>query len=84
MGFSQGVFDLLQLPDLLPIHTLSIGREKLTSLAFSPAGDWIAVGGSLGGMAGGVGWGGLNGGLNGCSSLPFLSWFCLLGGNGAP
>lgn len=41
VGFSGGVFELLQLPDLQPLHTLSIGQEKLTSLAFSPAGDWV-------------------------------------------
>ncbi|KAL4425513.1 hypothetical protein ABPG75_009529 [Micractinium tetrahymenae] len=44
VGFSHGIFELLQLPDLTTVHTLSIGREKLSSLAFNPAGDWIAVG----------------------------------------
>jgi hypothetical protein len=43
VGFSAGIFELLQLPDLQPLHTLSVGREKLTALAFSPAGDWVAV-----------------------------------------
>ncbi|PSC76313.1 periodic tryptophan 2-like protein [Micractinium conductrix] len=44
VGFSHGIFELLQLPDLTTVHTLSIGREKLSSLAFNALGDWIAVG----------------------------------------
>jgi periodic tryptophan protein 2 len=44
VGFSNGVFELLQLPDLTTVHTLSIGRERLSSLEFNAAGDWIAVG----------------------------------------
>ncbi|PRW59321.1 periodic tryptophan 2-like protein [Chlorella sorokiniana] len=44
VGFSSGIFELLQLPDLTTVHTLSIGREKLSSLVFNGAGDWIAVG----------------------------------------
>ena len=45
VGHSNGVFDLLQLPDLCLVHTLSVGKEPITSLAFnSPHGDWIAVG----------------------------------------
>ena len=43
-GFSNGIFDLLQLPDLTTIHTLSVGRERISSLAFNAGGDWIAVG----------------------------------------
>ena len=44
VGFSSGLFELLQLPDATTIHTLSIGREPLTSLAFNLSGEWIAVG----------------------------------------
>lgn len=44
VGFSNGLFELLQLPDNTTIHTLSVGREKITSLAFNPSGDWVAVG----------------------------------------
>jgi periodic tryptophan protein 2 len=43
-GFSTGLFELLQLPDLQTIHTLSVGRERVTSLAFNAAGDWLALG----------------------------------------
>lgn len=44
VGFSNGLFELLQLPDLTTIHTLSIGRERISSMAFNDNGDWIAVG----------------------------------------
>jgi periodic tryptophan protein 2 len=44
VGFSNGLFELLQLPDNTTIHTLSVGREKITSLTFSPSGDWVALG----------------------------------------
>jgi WD40 repeat protein len=44
VGFSAGLFELLQLPDLATIHTLSIGRERISSLAFNAGGDWVAVG----------------------------------------
>jgi periodic tryptophan protein 2 len=44
VGFSSGLFELLQLPDLTTIHTLSIGREAISSLAFNAGGDWVAVG----------------------------------------
>ena len=43
-GFSNGIFDLLQIPDLTPVHTLSVGREPLTALAWGLRGDWVAVG----------------------------------------
>ncbi len=41
-GLSTGIFDLHQLPSFEPIQTLSISRERITSLAFNAAGDWIA------------------------------------------
>ncbi|KXZ50608.1 hypothetical protein GPECTOR_15g291 [Gonium pectorale] len=44
VGLSGGVFDLYQLPDFSCLHTLSIGRERITSLAFNHTGDWLAVG----------------------------------------
>ena len=44
VGFSNGLFELLQLPDATTIHTLSIGRDTITSLAFTPSGEWVAVG----------------------------------------
>lgn len=44
IGFSTGLFELLQLPDMSSIHTLSIGREPISSLTFDPNGNAIAVG----------------------------------------
>jgi periodic tryptophan protein 2 len=44
VGFSNGLFELLQLPDNTTIHTLSVGREKITSLTFNRSGDWVALG----------------------------------------
>ena len=44
VGFSHGVFELLQLPELQTIQTLSIGREAVTSLCFNTSGEWLAVG----------------------------------------
>ncbi|KAG2492638.1 hypothetical protein HYH03_009054 [Edaphochlamys debaryana] len=44
VGYTSGVFDLLSLPDAAPLHSLSIGRERLTALAFNGTGDWLAVG----------------------------------------
>lgn len=46
VGFSGGLFELLQLPDLITIHTLSIGKDPITSIAFNSSGEWIAVGSS--------------------------------------
>ncbi|KAL6776538.1 UTP1 [Auxenochlorella protothecoides x Auxenochlorella symbiontica] len=43
-GFSNGVFDLLQLPDAVIVHTLSIGSQAINSLAWNAAGDWVAAG----------------------------------------
>nr|ADF43197.1 UTP1m [Chlamydomonas reinhardtii] len=44
VGFSGGVFDLYSLPDFANLHTLSVGQERITSLAFNDTGDWLAVG----------------------------------------
>lgn len=44
IGFTNGVFDLYQLPDFSNVHTLSIGRQRISSVAFNQSGDWIAVG----------------------------------------
>lgn len=44
VGFSRGLFELLQLPDLTTVHTLSIGRDPITSMCFNASGEWIVVG----------------------------------------
>jgi hypothetical protein len=38
VGYTNGLFDLHQLPDFSNIHTLSISRERITAMAFSPVG----------------------------------------------
>ncbi|KAK0523689.1 U3 snoRNP protein [Tilletia horrida] len=45
-GFSSGVFTLHELPSFTMIHSLSISSEKITSVAISPSGDWLAFGAS--------------------------------------
>ena len=44
VGFSKGLFELLQLPDLTTVHTLSIGSDPITSMCFNRSGEWIVVG----------------------------------------
>jgi periodic tryptophan protein 2 len=44
VGFSNGVFGLWEMPHFTNIHTLSISQEKISSLAISPSGEWLAFG----------------------------------------
>lgn len=44
VGFSTGVFGLWEMPDFTPVHTLSISNEKISSVAVSPGGEWLAFG----------------------------------------
>ncbi|KAH7912190.1 quinon protein alcohol dehydrogenase-like superfamily [Hygrophoropsis aurantiaca] len=44
VGFSTGVFGLWELPAFTNIHTLSISQEKISSVAISPSGEWLAFG----------------------------------------
>lgn len=44
VGFSSGVFGLWELPTFTNIHTLSISQEKISSVAISPSGEWLAFG----------------------------------------
>lgn len=44
VGFSTGVFGLWEMPDFTNIHTLSISQEKISSVAISPTGEWLAFG----------------------------------------
>ena len=46
VGFSRGLFELLQVPDLTTIHTLSIGTDPISSMCFNGSGEWVAVGSS--------------------------------------
>lgn len=44
VGFSRGLFELLQLPDLTTVHTLSIGHDPIDSMCFNDSGEWVVVG----------------------------------------
>lgn len=46
VGFSTGVFGLWEMPDFTSIHTLSISNEKISSVAVSASGEWLAFGAS--------------------------------------
>ncbi|KAK6909144.1 hypothetical protein I203_103159 [Kwoniella mangroviensis CBS 8507] len=44
VGFSTGVFGLWEMPSFTSIHTLSISNEKISSVAVSASGEWLAFG----------------------------------------
>jgi len=44
VGFSTGIFGLWEMPGFSNIHTLSISQEKISSVAISPSGEWLAFG----------------------------------------
>ncbi|WVQ83639.1 hypothetical protein IAT38_005781 [Cryptococcus sp. DSM 104549] len=44
VGFSTGVFGLWEMPGFTPVHTLSISNEKISSVAVSASGEWLAFG----------------------------------------
>ncbi|KAF9051423.1 WD40-repeat-containing domain protein [Panaeolus papilionaceus] len=44
VGFSTGVFGLWEMPAFSNIHTLSISNEKISSVAISRSGEWLAFG----------------------------------------
>jgi periodic tryptophan protein 2 len=43
-GFSTGIFTLYKMPGFEMVHTLSVSRERLSSVKFSDSGDWLALG----------------------------------------
>jgi periodic tryptophan protein 2 len=43
-GFSNGLFELYQLPEFSPLQALSISQERITAAAFNANGDWLALG----------------------------------------
>ncbi|CAK1551545.1 unnamed protein product [Leptosia nina] len=43
-GFSNGIFFLHEMPDVNLIHTLNISEHRISSVAMSPQGDWVAFG----------------------------------------
>lgn len=44
VGFSSGVFGLWEMPSFTNVHSLSISQEKITSVAISESGEWLAFG----------------------------------------
>ncbi|KZS87249.1 WD40 repeat-like protein, partial [Sistotremastrum niveocremeum HHB9708] len=44
VGFSTGIFGLWEMPAFSNLHTLSISQEKISSVAISPSGEWLAFG----------------------------------------
>ncbi|XP_011146002.1 periodic tryptophan protein 2 homolog isoform X2 [Harpegnathos saltator] len=44
VGFNNGSFYLYEMPDVNMIHSLSISRQRISSVALNSTGDWIAVG----------------------------------------
>jgi periodic tryptophan protein 2 len=44
VGFSTGVFGLWEMPEFTNVHMLSISQEKISSVAISPSGEWLAFG----------------------------------------
>ncbi|XP_019625240.1 PREDICTED: periodic tryptophan protein 2 homolog [Branchiostoma belcheri] len=42
-GFASGIFHLHELPDFNLIHSLSISDQRIASVSFNSAGDWIAL-----------------------------------------
>lgn len=34
----------LQMPAFADVHSLSVSRERITAVTFSPRGDWVALG----------------------------------------
>lgn len=44
VGYSLGIFSIYTLPDLQLVHTLSVTKGKINSIAINPSGEWIALG----------------------------------------
>jgi periodic tryptophan protein 2 len=44
VGFSNGLFELYQLPEFQVLQTLSVSHERISSAAFNAGGDWLALG----------------------------------------
>lgn len=42
-GFSTGIFTLYKMPGFEMVHTLSVSRERLSSIKFSENGDWCVA-----------------------------------------
>lgn len=43
VAFTNGIFDLYELPAFQNVHTLSVTRERISSATFNAAGNWVAL-----------------------------------------
>ncbi|CAL8081401.1 unnamed protein product [Orchesella dallaii] len=50
LGLEDGLLNLLELPSGTFIQEINIMQQEITTLAFSPEGNWIALGSSVGGL----------------------------------
>ena len=41
VAFTNGIFDLYELPGFQNVHTLSVTRERISAAAFNAAGNWV-------------------------------------------
>ncbi|KAJ2521226.1 U3 snoRNP protein [Coemansia sp. RSA 1939] len=46
LGFTNGVFGIWEMPDFNKIHSLSISRKAINTVAINPSGEWLAFGSS--------------------------------------
>ncbi|KAJ2068823.1 U3 snoRNP protein, partial [Coemansia sp. S142-1] len=44
LGFASGVFGIWEMPEFNKIHSLSISRKKINTVAINPFGEWLAFG----------------------------------------
>jgi uncharacterized membrane protein YphA (DoxX/SURF4 family) len=43
VAFTNGIFDLYELPAFQNVHTLSVTRERISSAAFNAGGNWVRL-----------------------------------------
>ncbi|KAJ2342080.1 U3 snoRNP protein, partial [Coemansia sp. RSA 2618] len=46
LGFTNGVFGIWEMPEFNMVHSLSISRKKINTIAVNPTGEWLAFGSS--------------------------------------
>ncbi|KAJ1871468.1 U3 snoRNP protein, partial [Coemansia sp. RSA 486] len=44
LGLTNGVFGIWEMPEFNQIHTLSISRKMINTVAINPSGEWLAFG----------------------------------------
>lgn len=43
VAFTNGIFDLYEMPGFRSVHTLSVTRERLSAAAFNSTGSWVCA-----------------------------------------